>query len=423
LISLLSFFLKLGVVVAFAVWVADRSGKVTIEWKDMVLQTSTLMLVLSVGLIAMFSYSTAKLFAFFGGASYRMRMNQRLQRQRRAEKLLTGAVDALADEKNNRALGLLRRAEKLLGSSQVVDLLRKEAGETPVITAQGDYSSPFAWREAIEKKLKEGRLGEARHLAESFAAKHENLGLPRRMLFEVHAHEQNWGEALYMLDLLRETGDMPRGELRQARAAALAERARLALEKGNGAEAFEYARQADRLRPQWVPALWLAAKGLAMQDKPREAAGLIEKSWAAAPHPQLGSLYLSLRTGRNDLKKAQAAENLRRRAEDNPASHLLHADALFRAGIYAQARFIAASLAKTHPSREVFTLLSQVEEADHHPAAAQEWHKKAAESPLGEAWICSSCRQPHRSWQALCSSCKEFNTLSWQAQPAVIANT
>jgi HemY protein len=422
LISLLSFFLKLGLLVAFAVWVADRSGKVTIEWQNMVVQTSTLMLVLSVVFIAMFSYSTAKLFAFFGGASYRMRMNQRLQRQRRAEKLLSNAVTALADEKKNRALGFLRRAEKLLGSSQVVDLLRQEAGEVPAITAQGDYSSPFAWREAIEKKLKDGRIAEARHLAESFMAKYQNLGLPKRMLFEVHAHEQNWGEALYMLDLLRETGDMPRIELRQARAAVLAERARLALEKSHGAETFEYARQAERLRPQWVPALWLAAKGLALQDKPREAAGLIERSWNSSPHPQLGTLYLSLKTGKNDLKKAQAAENLRRRAEDHPASHMLHADALFRASIYAQARFIAASLAKTHPSREVFTLLSQIEEADHHPAAAHDWHRKAAESPLGEAWICSSCRQPHKSWQALCSSCKEFNTLNWQIQPAVIAS-
>src|SRR5262249_34804022 len=153
--------------------------------------------------IAMFSYSTAKFFAFFGAASYRMRMNQRLQRQRRAEKLLTSAVTALADEKNNRALSFLRRAEKLLGASQVVDLLRKEAGEFPAITAHGDYSSPFAWREAIEKNLKENRLAEARALAESFSAKHENLGLPKKMLFEVYAREQNWAEALHMLDLLR----------------------------------------------------------------------------------------------------------------------------------------------------------------------------------------------------------------------------
>jgi HemY protein len=101
---------------------------------------------------------------------------------------------------------------------------------------------------------------------------------------------------------------------------------------------------------------------------------------------------------------------------------LLVAEAFFKAGILAQARFKAQELAKEHPSREAFALLAKIEEADMHPGAAKEWQIKAAESPLGEAWICSNCRQPHKNWQAVCNSCREFNTLSWQAQPSVIAN-
>lgn len=260
-------------------------------------------------------------------------------------------------------------------------------------------------------------------MAENFAAKHPRLALPKKILFDVYVREQNWEMALRMLDILRDEGAMPRSELRLTRAAVLAERARVALQRGQKSEAFEYARQADRLRPNWVPSLLFAARSLALLDKPREAAGLIEKAWNVVPHPQLGSLYLNLRTGKGDTKKAAAAENLARRAPLHPASQLVVAEALFKAGLLAQARFKVRELMKATPSRDLYNLLAKIEQADHQLPAVQDAQARAAEAPLGEAWVCEDCRQPHKHWQVLCTACHGFNTLAWQEQPAVIANS
>ncbi|MBI3420359.1 MAG: hypothetical protein HY053_09525 [Proteobacteria bacterium] len=420
MIRLLGFLLKLGIVITLAVWAADRSGKVSIEWQDKVVETSTFLLVLAVAVVAFISYSTAKFFSYINHLPGTLRMRHRLSDFRKGERMLDRAVDALAQEKKKSALSFLRKAEKLLGPSQVGDLVRAQAGEAPILVDRGDYSSPFAWREAIEKHLQDDRVEEAWALARNFAERHPRLPLPKKMLFEVRLRQEQWGEAARMLDALREEGALPRREWRVQRAALLAEQARFALERNQAAEAFEYARQADRLHPGWIPALLLASRALAQQDKPREAASLIEKSWASSAHPQLGAVYLSLKTGKSDVKKAQGAENLARRVE-GPASQMLLGEALFRAGIYAQARYTAAELAKDHPSREVFTLLSKISHGERNGPAAQEWQNKAAGSPLGEAWICTSCRQPHKHWQALCSACKAFNSLSWETQPALIA--
>ncbi|HVY13573.1 MAG TPA: hypothetical protein VHB73_08435, partial [Alphaproteobacteria bacterium] len=223
-----------------------------------------------------------------------------------------------------------------------------------------------------------------------------------------------------MLDGLRESGALPRSELRLARAAVLAERARIALERGQGSAAFEYARQADRLRPNWVPSLLLAGRALALQDRPREAASLIEKAWIISPHPQLGALYLSLKTGKSEARKAQSAEHLAKRSGNNPISRMLVAEALLKAGILAQARYTAKELAKEYPSADTYGLMARIEQADHQPAEAQIWRDRAAAAPPSEAWLCTSCRQPHKNWQATCSACKGFNTLVWEKPPVLI---
>jgi HemY protein len=111
-----------------------------------------------------------------------------------------------------------------------------------------------------------------------------------------------------------------------------------------------------------------------------------------------------------------------KKAPASPASKRLVAEAMLRAGLLAQARFKAMDLAKDHPSRDVYGLLTRIENADHQPLAAQEWQAKAGDAPLGEAWVCDTCRQPHAQWQLICKSCDGFNTLGWHEQPALIAN-
>ncbi len=422
MIRLIGSLLKLGLLIAAVVWVADRSGRATIAWGDVLVETSTLALVVGVGMIAYASYTAARLVSGIQGIPSRLRMRRALARRKKGEKLLSRAVYALADDKKSRAKLFLGRAEKLLGPTPGVVLARTQAGALPALSgAEGDYGSPFAWREAVENSLQAGKLAQAQALAEKFAARHGDLALSKKLLFDVHARGGRWDQARQLLDDLRQIGALPRREARRMQAAVLAERARLDLERGHAVDAFEYAHHAGRLRPQWAPAIHLAAAALAAQNKPREAASLIARAWATSPHPQLGALYLSLYTGKNDLKKAEAVENMTRRAASHPASRLLRAEALFRAGIYAQARHWAAELAKTHPSRDVARLLSRVAGAEHDVAASQLWQARAVEAPPGEAWICSSCRQPHKDWQALCTNCHAFNTLDWEKQLAVIA--
>jgi uncharacterized membrane-anchored protein len=87
---------------------------------------------------------------------------------------------------------------------------------------------------------------------------------------------------------------------------------------------------------------------------------------------------------------------------------------LTNAGLWGQARSYAKALADEHPCRDYYDLLAHIEEIQtQDKAAVAEWKNLAVSAPPDEAWVCTSCKQPHGEWQGSCASCYSFNTLSW----------
>ncbi len=419
MLKLALFILKLIALVFVAVWVAERAGKISFEWKDSVIETSAALALGVVALMMVISYKAAKMIATIRNTPRLYRMHNHLRQQRMGQKLLSDALGAFSEQKKGKGLKFLRKAEKLLGPSQVVDLVKTHVGE-PVLSEMPSTSnlmeatSPYAWKQIIEQHLRDGKETEALQTANTFADKHPQLPLAKKLLFDVLVRLKNYDKALQTLELLRLHHSMPRREWRDTKAALLTERARDALEHGHAAQAFEWSLQAERLHPFWVPTVLMAARALAKQDKAKEAANLIERAWPNCGHEQLGDVYLSLRTGRNDLQKAQSAEKLAKNNPNNEASRLLVARALTKAGLWGQARSMALALSKEHPRRDYFDLLAHIEDIQtQDKVAVAKWNNLASSAPPDEAWVCTSCKQPHGEWQGSCASCHSFNTLSW----------
>ncbi len=419
MIKLALFILKVIALVWVAVWVAERAGKISFEWKDNVIETSAALALGGMALLMWFSYKAAKMIAAIRNTPRLYRMHNHLRQQRMGQKLLSDALGAFSEQKKGKGLKFLRKAEKLLGPSQVVDLVKTHVGEpvmgdSPSSSSMMEPTSPYAWKQIIEQHLRDNKHPEALQTATNFADKHAQLPMAKKLLFDVHVRLGHWDKALQVLELLRLQHAMPRREWRDTKAALLTERARDALEHGHEAQAFEWALQAERLHPFWVPTVLVAAHALAKQDKAKEAANLIERAWPNCGHEQLGDLYLSLRSGRNDLQKAQAAEKLAKNSPANPASRLLVARALTKAGLWGQARSTVQTLANEHPRHDYYDLLAHIEDIQtQDKTAVAQWKNLAASAPPDEAWVCTSCKQPHGEWQGTCASCHSFNSLSW----------
>lgn len=417
MIKLLVFLLKIILVVFVAVWVAERAGRITFEWKDSVIETSAALALGVVALLIIISYKTAKTVAAIRNTPRLYRMHTHLRQQRLGQKMLTDAIGAFSEQKKVKGAKFLRKAEKLLGPSQIVDLVKSHVGQSviePTTSMVAEASSPYAWKQIIEQHLRDNKQGEALQAATSFADKHPQLPLAKKLLFDVLVRQRSWEKAMQTLEQLRANHSMPRKEWRDTKAALLTERAREALEHNHASQAFEMTLQADRMHPNWVPTVLTSARALAKQDKAKEAAALIERAWPNCAHEQLGDLYLSLKTGRSDLQKAQAAEKLAKSNMGNADSKLLVARALTKAGLWGQARSYAKALADSHPRRDYYDLLAHIEDIQtNDKAAVARWKNLAVSAPPDEAWVCTSCKQPHGEWQGICASCNSFNTLQW----------
>ena len=417
MIKLALFILKVIALVFVAVWVAERAGKISFEWKDNVIETSAALALGGVAFLMWLTYKASKMIFAIRNTPRLYRMHAHLREQRMGQKMLSDALGAFSEQKKGKGLKFLRKAEKLLGPSQVVDLVKTHVGEPVVAHIASDVmeaTSPYAWKQIIERHLKDNRHPEALQTATNFSDKHPQLPMAKKLLFDVQVRLKNWDKALQVLELLRLNHAMPRRIWRDTKAALLTERARDALEHNHAAQAFEWALQAERLRPNWVPNILVAAHSLAKQDKAKEASSLIERAWPNCGHEQLGDVYLALRTGRSDLQKAQAAEKMTKNNLTNPASRLFVARALTKAGLWGQARSSAKALADEHPRRDYYDLLAHIEDIQTQDKnAVAQWQNLAASSPPDEAWVCDACKQPHGEWQGSCASCHSFNTLSW----------
>lgn len=424
MIRTLWFLIKLLAAVGAAIWVADRGGHVTIEWENVVLETSTVVLVGAIALLVLITYSLTHVVHTIRTTPRLYRMHEALRYQRRGHKLLVEALDALSIEKPRRAEKLLKRAEKMIGPSHVVEMVKAKTAASPDVAqvVVADLSSPYAWRDAIEKNMEGGNAQEARRLAEQFSEKYPDLALPKKLLLHVYLREAEWEKALQMLDYLRSANAMPRKDIRSQRAVVYAERARLALKQHDYAQGFADAMQADRLRPGWAPAMLQATAALVGQDKPREAANLLGRCWGQTPHEQLADLFLILKHFKTPLKMAQEAEKLARKSPESVASHWLLLQAGLNARLYGEARHHGEILVAHYPARKIYNAMARLEDAEKNDkAAAGRWLLKAESSRPDSAWICNDCKKPHSQWQALCSGCKAFDSLAW-GHPLSIAD-
>lgn len=370
--------LKVVLVVVAAVWVAGHAGRVSLEWDEHIVETSAALLAAFIAVLMLLSFWAARFFDVLKTTPRLYRMHTQLRGYRKGQKLLGAAMQAIEDEKRGKARSLTRRAEKLLGISPAVSFIKNRIDHV-----------------AVAVSMPSGASATGRFLA-----------------------QEQWGEAIAAVNEAQQRHKLSRKEARQQRAAILLERARKSLQAGHAVEAFEQARQADRLHPNWAPAIVLSAEALDAQHKPQAAAALIERAWDGTPHEQLADAYLALKTGQSDVTRASMVEKRVKRSLADPASRLFLARAFARAGMWGAARHHANVLAEEKPGRDAYHLLAQIEELEAGDSeSAKEWRKKALEAPPDEAWVCASCKQPHERWQALCSSCGAFDALHWQSPP------
>jgi HemY protein len=425
-LRILIWFAAVAVVMLGAVWLAERPGTLTAEWRGWRIDTSVGVVLVAVLLLMLLGIALWLTYRSIVSAPGALLDGWGDSRKRRGYRSLTQGLAAVAAGDGAEAQKHARRAEQLLSepaltmllSAQAAQLTGDREGARKAFNAmlEDDQMAFLGLRGLIAQSLQDGDQARALDYAERAFKIRPQTPWVVHSLFDMQAQTGAWKNALATLDTGLRTKTITQNKGRTLKALLLVERSRASEASGLDGEALSLAREAFGLAPERIAVTTRLAEMQLKTGDARRAMKTLERGWALAPHPDLASLYLKASGETDPLKRVGIARKLVASKLDDLESQLVMADAAMEAGLWGEARRYLQAADGASPTVRVCRLMAEVEERAHSDQAKiHEWLAKAAAAPADKAWRCSACAAHHESWRSVCESCGAFGTLHWRA--------
>lgn len=411
-----------ALLVAAAVWLADRPGQAVIHWLGWKITAPVPVMIGALLAVLVAGALLIRLVRAVLGAPGRWLAARREKRTRAGYRALSDGLAAVAAGDRKGAKRLARRADKLLADRSLTGLLTAQAA-----TLSGDDAEAERRLAAMVERPEtaflglKGLLDQAlkRHdypAALDYARRAWALGGPAAglaaTLFDLQARAGQWSEAEATLAEARKRGALSAGTLARFRALVLLERAR---QESVPADALRAALDAHKADPGLGAAAVLAASLLHRADKPRKAAATILDTWRIAPHPDLVEAWLALAPAETPLQRLKRLDKLVKTNPDAPDGHIVMAETALSAKLWGVARTHLEQALEQRPGTGLYVLLARLEREERgDERAAAAWMAKSVAAPAEPAWLCATCSKPTDRWASTCPYCGAVDSLEWK---------
>lgn len=424
------YLIRLGFLVAVAVWLYSNPGDLRIDWLGVRLEMPfALFMVVTIIVVLVARIGLRMLFGAIGapGAALRKRADQRREAGFRALTLGLAAVAAGDAEEARRQA---READRMLHDPSLTRLLSAQAA-----ALNGDTAAAAKYFAALRDNPDTAFLGlvgllrqavargdEARalELAEEAYAMRPDAPLVATTRLYGRARARRWFDAQVALYDAVKRRIVPENDGLRHRAALLTERARDAVTAGKLDDALDFAGKARESVAGFVPAVAMEADLLGRTGKAKRGQRLVEDTWAKAPHPELTAAYRGLLEDGGPLERFKRVYGLANRAPNHPESRLSIAEAALDAELWGEARVQLEALPAEELTARACRLRARLEEAEHgDDRASRLWLERSTTAPADPAWTCGTCGAVASGWSAVCGHCGEFDTVAWTPPPRV----
>jgi HemY protein len=397
-------YLAIVAAIAFAaVWLAERPGEVAITWQGSRVDTSVMVLIVTVAAVAVATTLLWSIVRFIMRSPMlfaRARENRRGARGYRAVSrgLIAvgsgdiGAARKFAEEAKRIAPGepltllLSAQTAQLAGDKgAAVRNFEQMAGrdDTRLLGLHGLYI------EARRRNDPRAALFYAEEAARHAAPPATVPLWAGQAVLEFRCMSGDWPGAIERLERNYTSGLIDKQAYRRQRAVLLTAQA-LALEDTDRERAKAQVLEAVKLAPTLVPAAALAGRMLGEAGELRKAARAIEAAWVWNPHPDLADAAAHLRPGDSARERLARIEALAAKSSaPEPQAKLETALAVARSAIdaqeFARAREVLAAFVAA-PTRKVAALMAELELRSGDEGRAREWMQRALVSRRDPAW-------------------------------------
>lgn len=412
-----------------AVWISDLSGEVTISLMGMTASPSlpvAVTLLLAGGLLIALAWG---LIAFLLRLPFRIGRSAKTRRRAKGYQALSRGMIAVGAGDTSKALRHARDAERLLGEEPMTLLLNAQVAQVTGDLAHADSAFRkmtthgetrlLGLRGLFIEARRQGNHETAYRHAREAAQLAPAAGWANEAVLEAHCAEGAWVDALDMIDKRAAFGLIDKETAKRQRAVLLTANA-LSHEHNAPETALHDVLRALKFAPTLVPAAALAGRLLRQRNDVRKAAKILEKAWAATPHPDLADGYIHLRLGDSTQDRLKRAETLGKLASWHPEARLAVAMAALDAREFKRARDVLAPLLSDRPSIRTCLLMADIEEAEHGAVGhVREWVARAARAPRDPAWIADGLVSDH--WLPFSPATGHIDAFRWQTPPDTLA--
>lgn len=393
MIRVVTFLLAVAVLAASFVWFADRPGEVAITWLGYRTETSVMVAALAIVVLVIV------LIALWAIVRTILRSPTHVSlfmRHRRATKgylaisrglIAIGAGDLHGARKSaddaarlapDDALTLLLAAQSAQMSGDrggaeraFREMTRRE--HTKLLGLRGLYIEAQRRNDADAARLAAEEAGKAPS-APPWAG---------QAVLDYRCAAGDWSGALDALDRMKPS--LARSDHRRKRAVLLTAHAHALAETDRDA-ARAAVLEAVKLAPDLVPAAAFAARRLTESNEHRKARRILERAWAAHPHPDLADAYAGLRLGDSARERLARVQKLAALS----AGHVEGALAVAHAALDAREFNVAREALAPHvaaPTRRIATLMAEIEETEHGDRGrVREWMARAVRAAGDPMW-------------------------------------
>lgn len=431
MIRALRYFLIIAGLAIAAAWLADQPGSVSMVWGSYEIDTSFGVLAIAVGSIAVLSALLYRTWLFVRRAPGTIRGAWKNRRQDRGYRALTKGMVAVAAGDGNEARRQARRAEDLLNEPPLTMLLSAQAAQLNgddraaerFFRAMTDNTETefLGLRGLLNQALKRGDRDEALSITRRAHRLNPNSDWVSQSLFDLQIQADQWLDAHVTVKEAIRNKHMSSTDGKRRQAVLTYQMSLDAVAQGDKDRALEYARDSLAMDPNFVPAAISVAATLISVGKMRKAAGMIERIWARAPHPDMIPLYLDARAATDALDRVKAVEKLAASNRGHMESHLAVAVEALAANLWGKARDHLVAGGGDNPPARVCRLLASLEEAEHQDMGkSHQWLVRASLADPDPAWVCDNCGHTVTDWAASCNNCQAFDSLIWRTPPHVM---
>lgn len=320
-----------------------------------------------------------------------------LRRRNQALDAMEDALIAGAEGDTAKARKKSERARALIGSEDLGRMVSAQSAE-----ACGDSEEAILHYTAMltsERTLATGQRGLAQQLltagdlpgaiehASRAYSENKNARWAFDILFGAQVADHQWGEAIETLALGEKRKHIDKDMARRRRAVLLTAQADNLSDAGKTEEAAELAVSAAQDAPEFSPAVALAAKLLGQKGAAKKAKQLIDKAWAAAPHPALSLAYRDIFATESKKTRAKQLRNLIKANPEHRESILLSVEESLAAGDGVTAwSTLSPLVASETPSARLCTLAAKAEDMLQNSQDARIWMERAATAPAEPDW-------------------------------------